>query len=189
MKTLTPRQREVLEFVARFLNAEGRAPTIRQIAQHFQIQSPQGAHRHLVALDKKDYLKPVRSPNGCHRGFYLTENGLQATGQACTPRPEVAFRRLESFPRGKRMAGLAGTVTARQLEVLAFAQDVYRAYGSWPGPQHLADFLQIRRIAAWHHIQRLHKLGYLTVHHSSPGRLQFRLTEPGQRLVEQLLAA
>ncbi|MDR3341891.1 MAG: transcriptional repressor LexA [Treponema sp.] len=55
-KALTPRQREVLVFIAEYLGNHGYAPTIREIAEDFSI-SVKGAYDHILALKRKGALK------------------------------------------------------------------------------------------------------------------------------------
>ena len=56
MKTLTPRQAEVLEFIASYHDLHAYPPTIREIADHFSI-SVKGAYDHVKALEKKGRLR------------------------------------------------------------------------------------------------------------------------------------
>jgi len=56
MKTLTKRQKEVLDFIRRFIDAHAYPPTIRETASHFGI-SVKGAHDHVKALEKKGMLR------------------------------------------------------------------------------------------------------------------------------------
>ncbi|MDR2785515.1 MAG: transcriptional repressor LexA [Treponema sp.] len=56
MKELTDRQREVLTFIIRFIDSHTYPPTIREIADYFEI-SIKGAHDHVTALKKKAYVK------------------------------------------------------------------------------------------------------------------------------------
>jgi repressor LexA len=56
MKELTDRQREVLTFISKFIDSHAYPPTIREIADHFEI-SIKGAHDHVLALKKKGYVK------------------------------------------------------------------------------------------------------------------------------------
>ncbi len=53
---LTPRQREVFNFVRTFIRERGYPPSVREIAEHFRIY-PRAAFDHLKALEKKGYLK------------------------------------------------------------------------------------------------------------------------------------
>jgi len=62
--TLTPRQREILEFVRRQLQA-GVCPTVREIAAYVGIRWPNGVLCHLDALDRKGQIRrlPRRARN------------------------------------------------------------------------------------------------------------------------------
>lgn len=53
---LTSRQLEILTFIKESLNANGYAPTYREICAHFNIASTFGVKRHIDALVKKGYL-------------------------------------------------------------------------------------------------------------------------------------
>ncbi len=54
---LTDKQRQVLAFVERQIREVGYAPTIREIGRAFGIRSTNGVNDHLLALEKKGYLK------------------------------------------------------------------------------------------------------------------------------------
>ncbi|MCL2265622.1 MAG: transcriptional repressor LexA [Treponema sp.] len=56
MKELTDRQKQVLTFIANYIKKQSYPPTIREIADHFEI-SVKGAHDHITALRKKGHLK------------------------------------------------------------------------------------------------------------------------------------
>jgi repressor LexA len=56
MKVLTDRQKDVLSFIADYLDKNSYPPTIREVAEHYSI-SVKGAHDHITALRKKGYLK------------------------------------------------------------------------------------------------------------------------------------
>jgi repressor LexA len=56
MKTLTARQKEVLDFIASFHAEHAYPPTIREIAERFEI-SVKGAYDHVKALEKKGSLR------------------------------------------------------------------------------------------------------------------------------------
>lgn len=55
MKTLTERQKEVLEFIARFSEENGYPPTVREIGENFGI-SLRAVQDHIAACQKKGYL-------------------------------------------------------------------------------------------------------------------------------------
>jgi len=56
MKELTNRQKQVLTFIADYIKKNSYPPTIREIADFFSI-SVKGAHDHITALRKKNFLK------------------------------------------------------------------------------------------------------------------------------------
>ncbi|MDR2375781.1 MAG: transcriptional repressor LexA [Treponema sp.] len=56
MKELTARQKEVLSFIDHFKQEHSYSPTIREIADYFEI-SVKGAHDHVNALKKKGSLR------------------------------------------------------------------------------------------------------------------------------------
>jgi repressor LexA len=56
MKTLTARQQAVLDFIAGFVEEHAYPPTIREIADRFEI-SVKGAYDHVKALEKKGKLR------------------------------------------------------------------------------------------------------------------------------------
>ncbi|MBN2508629.1 MAG: transcriptional repressor LexA [Spirochaetales bacterium] len=56
MKKLTQRQKEVVDFVAAYIEDHHYPPTIREIARNFEI-SVKGAYDHIKALEKKGAIK------------------------------------------------------------------------------------------------------------------------------------
>ena len=55
MKALTDRQREVLDFISKYTEENYRAPSVRDISDHFGI-SLRAVQDHIAALQKKGYL-------------------------------------------------------------------------------------------------------------------------------------
>jgi len=53
---LTPRQKEIFNFVKAFIKERGYPPSVREIGEHFDIY-PRAVFDHLKALEKKGYLK------------------------------------------------------------------------------------------------------------------------------------
>lgn len=53
---ITPRQREIFEFLREMIVARGYGPTVREIAERFGIASPNGVTCHLKALEKKGLI-------------------------------------------------------------------------------------------------------------------------------------
>ena len=71
MKGLTMRQREVLEFINRFIEQHKYPPSVRELAGHFAI-SLRGAYDHLKALRKKGF---VRWSEGRSRAMEVLDDG------------------------------------------------------------------------------------------------------------------
>jgi repressor LexA len=54
---LTRRQKEVLDFIASFVESHGFSPSYEEIAQGLQLASLATVHKHIQALESKTYLK------------------------------------------------------------------------------------------------------------------------------------
>ncbi len=59
MEALSPRQRQLLDFVATYQDQRGVPPTLREIGEALQIKSTNGVSDHLKALLRKGYLERV----------------------------------------------------------------------------------------------------------------------------------
>jgi repressor LexA len=73
---LTPRQKEILEFIQERVRQGGLPPTVREIGDRFSISSTNGVRSVLSALIKKGYVK--RSPR-LSRGLELLGEDPEAT--------------------------------------------------------------------------------------------------------------
>ena len=54
---LTRRQKEILEYLNDFIDREGYAPTIEEIAEHFSLRSLATVHKHLTNLQDKGLIR------------------------------------------------------------------------------------------------------------------------------------
>jgi len=61
LDALTPRQKEIYEFIRGKIQGRGYGPTVREIGVKFEIKSPNGVMCHLKALQKKGLIH--REPN------------------------------------------------------------------------------------------------------------------------------
>jgi len=66
--SVTPRQRQVFDFIARYVNAKRLPPTIAEIGQQFNMSSSASVHSILSALEREGLIK--RIPN-VSRGIEL----------------------------------------------------------------------------------------------------------------------
>ena len=53
---LSPRQQEILQFIAAYQAENGYSPSLREIGDAFQLASVATVHQHIAALEKKGYL-------------------------------------------------------------------------------------------------------------------------------------
>ena len=74
---LTTRQREVLDFIKDKIRGRGYGPTVREIGEQFEINSPNGVMCHLKALEKKGII--TREPN-MSRAIQLTDLAREDEG-------------------------------------------------------------------------------------------------------------
>lgn len=55
--SLTPKQKEVLDFVVQYIHEQGYAPSYREIATGLELASPSTVHAHVQALRARGYLR------------------------------------------------------------------------------------------------------------------------------------
>ena len=58
---LTPREKEILDFISIFTQGKRYAPTFEEIAEHFGLASLATVHKHITNLEEKGYIS--RLPN------------------------------------------------------------------------------------------------------------------------------
>src|SRR5438132_3401386 len=49
---LTPRRKQILEYLEHYIEQHGYAPTIQEIGRHFHLSSTATVHKHLTALEQ-----------------------------------------------------------------------------------------------------------------------------------------
>lgn len=94
---LTRRQKQVLDFIAQFVEANGYSPSYQEIAQGLGLASLATVHKHIQALENKHYLK---------RGFN------QSRSLELAPRYYQLERRRQGATEGAREVPLAGRIAA-----------------------------------------------------------------------------
>jgi repressor LexA len=101
LDALTPRQREIYNFIRGKIQGRGYGPTVREIGLHFEIKSPNGVMCHLKALQKKWLIH--REPN-MSRAIQLLEDpvsahqmGLKLVGRIAAGQPIEAVEQHEEL--------------------------------------------------------------------------------------------
>ncbi len=89
---LTPRQKEIYDFLKDKIVNRGYGPTVREIGAHFDIKSPNGVMCHLKALEKKGL---ITRESHMSRAIQLTESpqkrmSLPLAGQIAAGSPVLA---------------------------------------------------------------------------------------------------
>jgi len=117
VRDLTPRQRQILEFIKREVQQRGYPPSVREIGQAVGLNSSSTVHGHLAKLEAKGYIR--RDPTK-PRAIELLDGQARAlrseivyapvVGRVTAGEPILAVENIESyFPLPKEFAG-AGEV-------------------------------------------------------------------------------
>ncbi len=61
---LTEKQEAVLQFIEEYQLAHGKSPTIKEMKEHFQVNSDNSILKHLKALEEKGYIEKDDTPRG-----------------------------------------------------------------------------------------------------------------------------
>jgi len=104
---LTKRQRQVLDFIAHFLDDKGYCPSYEEIARGLELASLATVHKHISVLETKGYLKRGFNQS---RSLELAPKFLQEQRRA---RPQVV-----EIPLLGRIAAGAPVETVEQKETL-----------------------------------------------------------------------
>ncbi|MBI3449705.1 MAG: transcriptional repressor LexA [Acidobacteria bacterium] len=72
-RILTKRQKEVLDFISRFVDEKGYSPSLVEIGENFGLSSVATVHKHVENLQKKGFVTRVWNAN---RSLDLTEKSM-----------------------------------------------------------------------------------------------------------------
>lgn len=76
METLTPKRKQILDFITAFVKEKGYAPSVRDVASGSGLASSSVAQFHLNILERQGFIKRARDVS---RGIALTANYVDAT--------------------------------------------------------------------------------------------------------------
>lgn len=107
---LTKRQKQVLDFIAEFVDENGYCPSYEEIARGLELASLATVHKHISVLEGKSYLK---------RGFNQSRS-LELTPKYVQEQRRPKSRSTEVPLLGRIAAGLP-VESVEQREVLNFA--------------------------------------------------------------------
>ena len=107
--TVTARQRQVYEFIRRYVETNNQPPTIAEIGKQFQMTSPASVHSIVSALEREGLIK--RIPN-VSRGIELIEQEeagdefeIPLLGTVAAGQPIEAILSHETVTAPKNMTG------------------------------------------------------------------------------------
>jgi len=113
--TLYKRQRQIVDFIAQYIQKNGYSPTLKEIAESIGVSSLATVHEHLQALQRKNIIKKhegaVRGIELVDRSFLqMTESvdlpllGYIAAGSPIEPHPDqqATFKVSPEMISGKR---------------------------------------------------------------------------------------
>ncbi|MGZ5315297.1 MAG: transcriptional repressor LexA [Solirubrobacterales bacterium] len=111
MKDLTKRQREIFDFISRYLARHGYPPTVREIGKAVGLHSSSTVHAHLAKLEslgvlKRDPTKPRAIEVMVERAKRAVRpTGLPLVGQVAAGEPILAEENVEEYLQGPDVIG------------------------------------------------------------------------------------
>jgi repressor LexA len=95
-KGLTDRQREVFEFIRDCFREHSCPPTVREIARHFNFNSPKAATDHLNALERKGYIhRRAHTARNIELPDALDPRCIPVLGRIAAGSPVLAVEEIE----------------------------------------------------------------------------------------------
>ncbi len=96
---LTPRQKEILDFIRKYIKDHGVAPTLSEIKQEFKFSSNSAAHQHVAVLQRKGFLKKLPFQTRSISLFQETEEmkEIPLVGRIALGEPIESFNSQETI--------------------------------------------------------------------------------------------
>ena len=107
---LTNRQKEIFDFIKRYLRKHGYPPTVREIGKALGLHSPSTVHAHLAKLEKsgvlrRDPSKPRAIELLVDRAKRVVRPGVPLVGQVAAGAPILAEENIEELLEVPAMIG------------------------------------------------------------------------------------
>jgi repressor LexA len=133
---LTARQRQIFDFILEQIDERGIPPTIREIAGQFGISSPNGVRDHLLALQRKGYLKrtPEKSRSLEVAEGLRRDRGSPILGRIAAGKPILAEENFQGLLNFNLLFGRNSALFALRVE-----GDSMKGAGIFPG-----DFVVVK---------------------------------------------
>ncbi|MBD3161175.1 MAG: repressor LexA [Candidatus Eisenbacteria bacterium] len=104
VRTLTKRQREILDFILETIEKYGRFPSYREIGAHFGLTSPATVSQHLEALAAKGALHR-RGRHYSPAEAVRRDQGIPVLGRVAAGSPITAVENIEERIQWNRLGG------------------------------------------------------------------------------------
>jgi repressor LexA len=108
-RILTKRQKEILDFITRFVDEKGYSPSLVEIGENFGLSSVATVHKHVENLQKKGFVTRIWNAN---RSLDLTDKALSLrairlplVGRVAAGRPIEAVEQHEVIAVPEDMVG------------------------------------------------------------------------------------
>jgi len=114
---ITPRQREVFDYLSRFIDTQGQAPTMAEMRAHFGLSSSSTIHHLLWALEREGLIRRV--PNAARAIEIIQseqsadESEIPLLGVIAAGRPIEAVLSHEMIAAPRDMLGRSRTFALR----------------------------------------------------------------------------
>ena len=82
---ISPKQKEVLDFIVSFINEKGYSPSFREIASGLDLASPSTVHVHIQALRERGYLRAAANSEAGARELEPTDKAVRWGKSALLP--------------------------------------------------------------------------------------------------------
>jgi repressor LexA len=110
---LTKRQKEIFDYIRRYLRKYGYPPTVREIGQAIGLHSPSTVHAHLAKLEKlgvlrRDPTKPRAIEVLMDRAKRVVKPGTPLVGNVAAGQPILAEENIEDYLELPEMIGGGG---------------------------------------------------------------------------------
>jgi repressor LexA len=109
---LTPRRKQILEFLELYIEQHGYAPTIQEIGRHFHLSSTATVHKHLTALEQLGLIERSQHRSRAIEFKASAEEGppqVPMLGRIAAGRPIEAILMPETTLVPKDMVGRGRT--------------------------------------------------------------------------------
>jgi repressor LexA len=99
---LTPRQKEIYDFLLRIIREKGYAPSIPEIGARFKIASTNGVADHLKALEKKGYIRrigkrAIEVVNALGKTALIATREVPVLGRVPAGKPFLSEENIEGY--------------------------------------------------------------------------------------------